>query len=90
MKETAMFSYTVISYGAEIGFGEGETFEEAEREAKDQAAEAGPMYPRESWGYSTRSPSGITVTYDPMANADDVPLQDFVLPDLDDNPNERM
>lgn len=58
-----MFTYTVVCFGAEIGFGEDDSFDAAKREAEQQAAENGAWYPRDDWGYITRAPSGMTVSY---------------------------
>jgi len=58
-----MFTYTVVCFGAEIGFGEGSTFGEAKREAEYQAKEQGAWYPKSEWGYISRNPSGMTVSY---------------------------
>lgn len=58
-----MFTYTIVCFGAEIGFGEGESFEYAKSEAEEQAAENGAMYPSSEWGYITQNPAGMTVTF---------------------------
>ena len=58
-----MYTYTVVCFGAEIGFGEGETFDWAKREAEEQAKENGSWYPRDEWGYITTNPAGMTVSY---------------------------
>lgn len=58
-----MYTYTVVCFGAEIGFGEGETFEQAKREAEAQAMTQAAWYPRDEWGYITRNPAGMTVSY---------------------------
>lgn len=58
-----MYTYTVVCFGAEIGFGEGDTFQQAKREAEAQAKEQGSWYPRSQWGYITRNPAGITVSF---------------------------
>lgn len=58
-----MYAYTVVCFGAEIGFGEGETFEYAKQEAEEQASENGAFYPRNDWGYITQHPNGMQVSY---------------------------
>ena len=58
-----MYTYTVVCFGAEIGFGESETFLDAKREAEAQASENGSWYPRGEWGYITRNPAGMTVEF---------------------------
>jgi hypothetical protein len=57
------FTYTVVCFGAEIGAGEGETFEYAKEEAEQQASESGPFYPRDDWGYIAQHPNGMQVSY---------------------------
>lgn len=57
------YTYTVVCFGAEIGFGEGETFEYAKEEAELQAADSSDMYPKEEWGYITQAPNGMQVSY---------------------------
>lgn len=57
-----MFTYTIICFGAEIGFGQGSTFEDAKREAESEV-EASEWYPREDWGYISVAPNGMTVSY---------------------------
>lgn len=57
------YTYTVVCFGAEIGAGEGETFEYAKQEAEEQAQENGAMYPQEEWGYIAQHPSGMQVSY---------------------------
>lgn len=58
-----MYTYTVVCFGVEIGFGEGDTFQQAKREAEEQAKEHGAWYPRGEWGYIIRNPAGMTVSY---------------------------
>lgn len=58
-----MFTHTIVCFGAEIGFGEGETFEYAKQEAEGQAAENGAWYPRDDWGYISQHPNGMQVQY---------------------------
>lgn len=58
-----MYTYTIICFGAEIGFGEGDTFEWARFEATEQAKDAGAWYPEDDWGFITKNPAGLTISY---------------------------
>lgn len=57
-----MFTYTIVCFGAEIGSGEGSTFEEAKRDA-ESSVEHSAWYPRSEWGFISVAPNGMTVTY---------------------------
>ena len=59
----SLYTYTVVCFGAEIGFGEGETFEWAKEEAEEQANTQSLCYPREEWGYIAVHPSGMRVEF---------------------------
>lgn len=57
-----MYTYTIVCFGAEIGSGQGETFEKARRDAELQVDHSG-WYPKSEWGYVSVHPSGMTVEY---------------------------
>jgi len=57
-----MFTYIVMCFGAEIGFGEGKTFEAAKREAV-ASVEQSEWYPKSEWGYISKAPNGMQVSY---------------------------
>ncbi len=58
-----MYTYTIVCFGAEIGYGEGETFEYAKEEATETANAQSSMYPESEWGYIAKHPNGMTVEY---------------------------
>lgn len=57
-----MYSYTIVCFGAEIGFGEGDTFDSARRDAESNV-EKSEWYPKSEWRYISVHPSGMTASY---------------------------
>lgn len=57
-----MYTYTIVCFGAEIGSGQGDTFEKARRDA-ESTVEKSPWYPKSEWGYISVHPSGMTASY---------------------------
>lgn len=58
-----MFTYTVVSNGCEIGFGEESTFLKAKRAAESQAMGQLAWHPKNGWGFISTNPEGMKVKY---------------------------
>lgn len=63
--EMKNYLYTIVCFGAEIGFGESESFEQAKAQAEAEAKEsnASGWYPPEQWGSIMLHPTGMRITY---------------------------
>lgn len=57
-----MYTYTIVCFGAEIGYGQGETFEKARCDAESSINHS-EWYPKSEWGYVSAHPSGMIVEY---------------------------